>query len=280
MTQSLMEDKRVSPDLEISSASIVFGALVVAWLDPRTVSRIQEEETKGVELMIAIDVSKSMRCEDLGISRLDFAKQSIKRLVSQTHGDRLGLVVFAGDAFIECPLTSDLNAIEMFLGQISPEMIQSQGTAVGRAIDKCITGFDENSNASKVILVLTDGENYEDDLVAAARNAKNTGATVHFIGCGTTNGGPIPDLDSKGRQIGYLQDVNGQIVVSKLDHQILSESAQTGGGIYMRTGNSQDDLKPFLNFKGNLEKSSMATIKFVDFTPLCLGSWSLWVCFC
>ena len=144
-------------------------------------------------------------------------------------------------------------------------MIQSQGTAVGRAIDKCITGFDENSNASKVILVLTDGENYEDDLVAAARNAKNTGATVHFIGCGTTNGGPIPDLDSKGRQIGYLQDVNGQIVVSKLDHQILSESAQTGGGIYMRTGNSQDVLKPFLNFKGNLEQSSMATIKFVDF---------------
>ena len=215
--------------------------------------------------MIALDVSKSMRCQDLGTSRLDFAKRSIQRLVSQTHGDRLGLVVFAGDAFIECPLTTDLNAIELFLRQISPEMIQKQGTAVGRAIQTCIEGFDESNNTAKVVLVLTDGENHEDDIVAASREAKTNGVSVHFLGCGTPRGGLIPDFDSTGDQIGYLQDANGKTVVSKLDHQILLESAQSGGGIYIPPSNSPDVLKPFINFKDDLEKSSMATVKFVDF---------------
>ena len=143
-----------------------------------------------------------------------------------------GLVVFAGESYVQCPLTTDLNALSLFLETVGPGMVPTQGTAVGRAVETCWNGFDEQSEASRAIVVLTDGENHEDDVVAASRAVATEGGSVHFIGVATLDGAPIPAFDSRGRPSGFRTDGQGQPVVSRLDESTLIEAAQAGSGTY------------------------------------------------
>ena len=188
--------------------------LAMGMLAPKTGTRLKEVEAKGVDIMIALDVSRSMMAEDLGMSRLDLAKRTIERIVGSLDGDRAGLVVFAGDAYVQAPLTLDLAAVKLFLDAIGPEAIPVQGTAIGTAIELCAASFDPESQASKVVMILTDGENHEDDALARADEASSSGIKVHAAGMASEAGGPIPEFDRYGRQTGYKEDRNGQPVVS------------------------------------------------------------------
>ena len=166
--------------------------LALGMLDPKWGTKMEEVESEGVDIMVALDVSKSMLTEDLGMSRLELAKRSVERVVKQLDGDRVGLVVFAGDAYVQAPLTMDLAAVKLFLDATGPESIPLQGTAVGRAIAICAESFDQESQASKVTLVITDGENHEDDALARAGEASKSGIAVHAIGMASEAGGTHP----------------------------------------------------------------------------------------
>ena len=170
----------------LAIAAIIFGLL-----GPKVGSRLQEVETKGADFVIALDVSNSMLAEDLGLDRLTLARQTVERILNKLGGDRVGLVVFAGEAYVQCPLTSDYSAIKLFLNSISPGLVSTQGTALGQAIEVSVKAFENAPESSRAILLITDGENHEDDPVSAASTAYESGITVHILGVATPEGAPI-----------------------------------------------------------------------------------------
>ncbi|MCH1576274.1 MAG: VWA domain-containing protein [Flavobacteriales bacterium] len=239
--------------------------LAMGMLAPKTGTRLKEVEAKGVDIMIALDVSRSMLAEDLGMSRLDLAKRTIERIVGSLDGDRAGLVVFAGDAYVQAPLTLDLAAVKLFLDAIGPEAMPVQGTAIGAAIEQCVASFDPESQASKVIMILTDGENHEDDALARADEAAKLGIKVHAAGMASEAGGPIPEFDRYGRQTGYKEDQNGQPVVSTLDERMLVAMVEAGTGTYVRARSGYVDLSPFLERLENLETGKTTKVAYTDY---------------
>ena len=239
--------------------------LAMGMIDPKWGTRMEEVETDGVDIMVALDVSKSMLAEDVGMPRLDLAKRTIERLVQRLDGDRIGLVVFAGDAYVQAPLTLDLAAVKLFLDATTPDAIPLQGTAVGRAISLCSDSFDPESEASRVVLVITDGENHEDDALARASEAMAQGIQVHAIGLASEAGGPIPNYDRYGRQQGYKSDDKGQPIVSTLDERMLVAMAEAGQGTYVRAMQGFVDLAPFLSSLDGLEKGKGSTVAYTDY---------------
>jgi len=238
---------------------------VLGLLDPKMGTRMEEVTSEGIDVLIALDVSNSMRAEDVGMARLDLARMTVKRLLNRLEGDRVGLVVFAGDAYVQCPITTDHAALQLYLDNAVPELIPTQGTAVGTAIDLCVQSFDPESPASKAILVLTDGENHEDDAVAAAEAASTAGIEVHAIGMGSPAGAPVPDVDRYGRARGFKTDKSGTPVVSALDEAGLIRIAQAGKGTFTRAGKGSVDLNPVLDAWKNLNTAELASVAFTDY---------------
>jgi Ca-activated chloride channel family protein len=226
---------------------------------------MEEVTSEGIDVVVALDVSNSMRAEDVGMDRLALARMSVKRLLNQLEGDRVGLVVFAGDAYVQCPITTDHAALQLFLDNAVPELIPTQGTAVGTAIDLSVTCFDAESPASKTILVLTDGENHEDDAVAAAEAAAAAGIEVHAIGMGSPAGAPVPDVDRFGRTRGFKTDASGQPVVSALDEAGLIRIADAGNGTFTRAGKGSVDLNPLLEAWSSLNTAERSSVAFTDY---------------
>jgi Ca-activated chloride channel family protein len=237
----------------------------IALLDPKLGTRMEEVTSEGIDVVVALDVSNSMRAEDVGMDRLALARMSVKRLLNQLEGDRVGLVVFAGDAYVQCPITTDHAALQLFLDNAVPELIPTQGTAVGTAIDLSVTCFDAESPASKTILVLTDGENHEDDAVAAAEAAAAAGIEVHAIGMGSPAGAPVPDVDRFGRTRGFKTDASGQPVVSALDEAGLIRIADAGNGTFTRAGKGSVDLNPLLEAWSSLNTAERSSVAFTDY---------------
>ena len=216
---------------------------------------LKEEEVKqkGIDLMIALDVSNSMNAEDLKPSRLERAKRAIEQLIDKLHGDRIGIIVFAGDAYVQLPITTDYAAAKMYLQTIDTDIVPTQGTAIGTAIDLAMQSFNFDDPTSKAIIIITDGENHEDNPVEAARNAAEKGVYVYTIGMGTPEGAPIP-VYKHGKQIGFKKDKEGNTVVSHLNEEMLKEIAQAGNGMYVRATNSNVGLNMILNKINELEK--------------------------
>jgi Ca-activated chloride channel family protein len=239
--------------------------MAMGMLAPKMGTRLKEVEAKGVDIMMALDVSRSMMTEDLGMSRLDLAKRTIERVVARLDGDRAGLVVFAGDAYVQAPLTLDLSAVKLFLDAIGPDAIPVQGTAIGSAIELCQESFDSESQASRVILILTDGENHEDDALARAGEAANESIQVHALGMASEGGGPIPEFDRYGRQTGYKEDGAGQPVVSTLDERMLVAMAEAGNGTYVRANTGFVDLDPFLESLIDLDTGETSKVAYTDY---------------
>ena len=193
------------------------------------------------------------------------AKQSIQRLVNALDGDRVGLVIFAGDAFVQCPITTDYGALKLFLDGVTTDLVPVQGTAVGRAIEVCANGFDPESPASKMIVVFTDGENHEDDAVAMAEDVLDRGIEVHTIGMGTPSGAPIP-LDRFGRSRGSKSDGEGNPIVTVLDETTLIQVAEAGNGTYVQAGVGFVNLSPVIGAMSGLNQTETSTIAYTDFT--------------
>ena len=239
--------------------SIGFFFFVIGLSRPQIGARLKEQEIKGAEIIIAIDVSNSMLAEDYSPNRLERAKLAVSRLVDKLRDDRIGLVIFAGTSFVQLPVTTDYVSAKMFLNSIDTGSIPIQGTALGDAITTCIRSFSEQSDKSRAIILITDGENHEDDPVAAAKQAAEMGIKVFAIGVGSPEGKPIP-MNGE-----LLKDKDGEIVVSRLDEAVLQEIAAEGNGAYVRAGNSEFGLNPIIDDLRKLEDEKYSSVVFEEY---------------
>jgi Ca-activated chloride channel family protein len=244
------------------------SALVVAGANPQYGDKERDVVSKGIDIMIAVDVSNSMLAEDLvkDKSRLYVAKKGISQLLDQLHGDHIGIVVFAGDAFKQLPITPDYNVAKMFLKNINTDMISAQGTDIGNALEVCMSSFDFEKPTNKVIVVFSDGEDHEQRgiEVAKAANAEH-GVIIHTIGMGTTAGVPIPLFNSKGAKNGFRSDASGNTVLTKLNENILIEVADAGGGSYTRAQGYSIGLEGLVNAIDQVEKTELNKDKFLTY---------------
>ena len=245
--------------VRLSLFSIGFFFFVIGISRPQIGAKLKEHETRGAEIMIVLDVSNSMLAEDYSPNRLDRAKLAISRLVDKLRDDRIGLIVFAGNSFVQLPITTDYVSAKMFLNSISTESVPVQGTAIGDAINTALRSFSAQSEKSRAIIIITDGENHEDDPVAAAAQAAEMGARVFTIGVGSPEGKPIP-LDGE-----LLKDKEGNIVVTRLDESVLQDVARAGNGVYVRAGNSEFGLNPIIDDLRKMEDEKYSSIVFEEY---------------
>lgn len=240
---------------------LVFISLVIAIARPQLGSKLKEVKRRGVELVIALDVSNSMLARDISPNRLERAKQAITRMVDKMSDDRIGLIVFAGDAYVQLPVTSDYVSAKMFLSSINPGMVTTQGTSIGKAIDLAVNSFTEKSEKSRTLVIITDGENHEDDAIAAAKRAAENGIVVHTIGIGNPNGSPIP-INTNGA---FLTDADGKIVMSKLDENTLMSIASATGGMYTLANNSNFGLNEVLAQIRKMDKQEFSSKVYSEY---------------
>jgi Ca-activated chloride channel family protein len=237
--------------------------LILALARPQFGTRLTEVKRRGVEIMIALDVSNSMLATDIQPNRLERAKQAISALLDQMKNDRIGLIVFAGTSYIQVPITTDYVSVRMFLDAIRPDMIPSQGTAIGAAIRQAVSSFPPNSDLERAIIIISDGENHEDDAVEAAQDANNKGIAVHTIGLGNPNGSPIP-LPGGGEN-DFLKDQNGQVVITRLNEELLNQVAVAGEGTYIRASNTRLGLNELFNQISGMEKKIYESKVYTDY---------------
>ena len=236
-----------------------FACFSIGLARPLLGAKLVERETKGAEIMICLDVSNSMLAQDYTPDRLSRAKLAISRIVDRLQGDRIGLIIFAGSSFVQLPITTDYVSAKMFLGSIDPQSVPVQGTAIGDAILTAARSFSVQSEKSRAIIVITDGENHEDDPVDAARQVAETGIRVYTIGVGSVQGQPIPkDGD-------LLKDKDGNIVVSRLDEETLKRIASVGNGAYVRAGGEEFGLNPILDEIRKLEDERFNSLVFEEY---------------
>ena len=238
---------------------LAFAFFVIGLARPRTGAKLSEKTTRGAEIIVALDVSNSMLAQDYTPNRLERAKLSISRLTDKLQDDRIGLVIFAGTSFVQLPVTTDYVSAKMFLGSIDTGSIPVQGTAIGDAIRLSIKSFSAQSEKSRVIVVISDGENHEDDAVEAARQAAELGIKVYTIGVGSPEGQPIP-MDG-----GLLRDKEGNIVVTKLDEETLRQIARAGNGAYVRAGNEEFGLNPIIDDIRRMEDEEFGSVVFEEY---------------
>jgi len=240
-------------------AAVFFLIIVLA--QPQFGTKMENSKREGIEVIIALDVSNSMLAQDVQPSRLDKAKLVLSQLVDGMSNDKIGLIVFAGDAYTQLPITVDYVSAKMFLSTISPKLVARQGTAIGSAIDLAIKSFGPKSSAGRAIIVITDGENHEDDAVGAAKLAAESGIVVHVIGMGKPDGAPIPVPGT----MSFWKDNEGNVVVSKLNEQMCKEIAVAGKGFYVRADNTNTAFRVLDKELDKLSKSEIKTSVFSDF---------------
>lgn len=238
--------------------------IIIAVAQPQFGSKIMTENRKGVELVIALDVSNSMLAEDIKPNRLERAKRAVSKLTERLRDDKIGLIVFAGEAYTQMPVTLDYSSAKLFLGSVDTDIVPVQGTAIGAAINLGIRSFSPDFEGSKAIIVITDGENHQDDAVAMAEHAAENGMVVHTIGMGLPQGAPIP-IKLSGGQTDYKKDENGDIVVSKLNEEMLSKIAAAGGGTYVRANNAQVGLNSLFNEIEKMEEAELESRVFSEY---------------
>ncbi|MBQ9646350.1 MAG: VWA domain-containing protein [Prevotella sp.] len=225
---------RWRPSVKFWLLEIALAMLVVMLARPQDGQRISEEKRSGIETIIAIDISNSMRAKDVVPSRLDRAKMMVENLVDNFTDDKIGLVVFAGDAFVQLPITSDYVSAKMFLSSIDPSMILNQGTDLAGAISLASRSFTQQENVGKAIIVITDGEDHEGGATDAAKEAKSLGRNIFILGVGSAKGAPVPDPQTGS----YMIDNAGETVMSKLNEDMCREVAKAGGGSYIHVENN------------------------------------------
>ncbi len=236
--------------------------VIIGVAGPQFGSKLQQVKKKGVELMIALDVSNSMLAQDIKPNRLEKAKMAIARMVEKLSDDKIGLIVFAGDAYVQLPITTDYSSAKLFLSGIDTDIVPVQGTAIGTAIDLAARSFTPETETSKAIIVITDGENHQDDAIKAARNAHEKGITIHTIGMGLEQGAPIPEKGHAGQ---FRKDGSGNVVVSKLDEGTLRDVAKAGEGLYVRASNTEVGLDRLLDEVNRMEKTLLEERVYSDY---------------
>ncbi len=255
---------KYKPAVKLVLASLAFAFLILGIANPQIGTKLEEVKREGVEIMIAVDVSNSMMTEDIKPNRLERTKQALLRLIDNLQSDRIGIVAFAGESFLLLPLTTDYSAAKLLISTISTDLIQTQGTAIGGAISSALGHFSDNPATKKAIIVITDGENHEDNASKAASEAAEKGVVVHTIGMGSVKGGPIP-VYAGSRIKGYKKDAEGNPVISKLNAGMLQQIAIEGGGKFTRSVNSDPDLSALIDDLAGMEKTEFESKVFTDY---------------
>ena len=239
--------------------------LIVGLSNPQVGTKMEEVKREGVDLMIAIDLSYSMMAQDIKPNRLERAKQAISRLIDKLKGDRIGLVVFAGEAYVQLPITTDYSAAKLFLSTVNTSIIPTQGTKIGNAIDLCSKSFDKENAQSKAIIIITDGETHDEEAIESAKKAKEEGIYIHTLGMGLTKGGPIPIYNKYGSTSEFRKDREGNVIITKLNESMLEEIALAGEGTYIRANNSKSGLSSLFEEINKMEKKEIGTMIFTNY---------------
>lgn len=239
--------------------------LIVGLSNPQVGTKMEEVKREGVDLMIAIDLSYSMMAQDIKPNRLERAKQAISRLIDKLEGDRIGLVVFAGEAYVQLPITTDYSAAKLFLSTVNTSIIPTQGTKIANAIDLCSKSFDKENAQSKAIIIITDGETHDEEAIESAKKAKEEGIYIHTLGMGLTKGGPIPIYNKYGSTSEFRKDRQGNVIITKLNESMLQEIALAGEGTYIRANNSKSGLSSLFEEINKMEKKEIGTMIFTNY---------------
>ena len=253
---------RVRPAIKFGLLMLALSLLIVAAARPQYGQKEKTVKRQGIEVMFALDISNSMMAEDVAPNRLDRAKQVLSKLIDQMVDDKVGLIVFAGEAYTQLPITCDYVSAKMFLNTISPSLIRVQGTAIGDAIMTSIRSFGgEESDASRAIILITDGENHEDDAIAAAKAANEQGIKIFVVGIGKPDGSPIPIPGTNN----FRKDRAGNVVVSKLNEQMCRDIAAAGQGLYVRCDNTNTATRALQKELDTLATSEFETKVYADY---------------
>ena len=261
--QSLAPDvSKYKPGTKFFLQQLALIIMIFIIARPQMGAKIETVKKQGVEIIIALDVSNSMLARDIAPSRLDKAKQMLSKLIDQLDNDKVGLIVFAGDAYTQLPITSDFVSAKMFLSTISPDMVPTQGTAIGRAIALAMNSFTPDPSADKAIIVITDAENHEDDAVQMAKEAAQKGIMVDVIGIGSEQGAPIP---IGGNDTNLRKDNQGNVVITKLNAQLGRDIAKAGDGIYISADNTGSALRALTAEVKKMKKSDIESKVYSEY---------------
>ena len=262
--------RQLIPDYSIAKTIIKFvlvmlaiASLVVALAKPQTGSKLEKVKRKGIDLMICLDVSNSMMAQDIKPDRLERAKQSIVRLVDNLEGDRIGIIVFAGKAYTQLPITTDYAAAKMFTSSINTSLVSTQGTAISDAIEMAVNGFGESKH-NKAIIVITDGEDHEGSVLEQAEAAVKKNVTIYTIGMGLPEGVPIPVFNGN-VQTGYRKDSDGNTIMTRLNETLLQQVASVGKGMYVRATTSETGLNKIFDDISKIQKSEIEEKQYSDY---------------
>ncbi len=270
LVEQLMPNaSHVRPAVKFSILMVALALLIIAAARPQFGQSERTEKRQGIEAIVALDISNSMMAEDVAPNRLDRAKQMLSKLMDNMVDDKVGLVVFAGDAFVQLPITCDYVSAKMFLNTTKPDLIKTQGTAIGQALStsiRCFGAIDDpdspvKNDVNRAIILITDGENHEDDAVAVARRAKELGIQVLVVGIGKPEGSPIPVPGTNN----FIKDRSGNVVVSKLNEEMCREIAQAGGGIYVRCDNTNTATRAIQKQLDTLATQEIETQVYTDY---------------
>ncbi|OFY66719.1 MAG: hypothetical protein A2V64_11415 [Bacteroidetes bacterium RBG_13_43_22] len=263
VTKLLPEMSGIRPGIKFSLQFFALAAIILILARPQFGSRLEEVKKQGVEVIIALDVSNSMLAQDIQPDRLTRAKQALTRLIDNLDNDKIGLIVFAGDAYTQIPVTTDYISAKMFLSAINPDMVPKQGTAIGAAIDLGMRSFSPGEGKSRAMIIITDGENHEDDPVAKASEAAVAGIVIHTIGIGSPEGVPVPVM--RGGKRDYLKDKDGNTVITKLDEEILKKIAINGEGNYVRASSSNIGLDEIYGEIKKMKTQEMESTMYTEY---------------
>jgi Ca-activated chloride channel family protein len=263
ISQLMPEYSATRPVVKFIFQLLALVSIIIILARPQFGSRLEEVKKQGVEVIIALDVSNSMLAEDIQPDRLTRAKQALSRLIDNLENDKIGLIVFAGDSYTQIPITTDYISAKMFLSTISPDMVPKQGTAIGSAIDLGMRSFTPGEGKSKAMIIITDGENHEDDPVAKAEEAAKAGIVIHTIGIGSSEGVPIPF--STGGKKDYLKDNEGNTVITRLDEDILKKIAVNGGGNYVRASSTNLGLDEIFSEIKQMKKQELESKMYTEY---------------
>ena len=264
--------KKLSPNrslfksvLKLIIWCLIIACIAIALVNPKIGTKLETVKREGVDVVFAVDVSKSMLAEDIAPNRLEKAKQLVTQIVNNLASDRIGIIAYAGKAFPQLPITTDYAAAKMFLQGMNTDMLSSQGTAINEAINLAKTYYDNDEQTNRVLIIISDGEDHSEQAAEVAKEAKDEGIRILTIGVGTTKGAPIPIKDSQGRIMNYKKDQNGETVITKLDEETLKSIAEQANGYYINgqvTSEVVDQIKEILN---NMEKTEFEAKEFADF---------------
>ncbi|TRX37968.1 VWA domain-containing protein [Flavobacterium sp. ZT3R18] len=263
--------KRLSPErsvfkpvLKLTIMLLALAALIIGLVNPKIGTKVETVKREGIDIVFAMDVSKSMLAEDVAPSRLEKSKQIVSQIINQLGSDRIGIVVYAGSAFPVLPITTDYGVAKMFLQSVNPEMVSSQGTSLDEAIKLSATYFAEKSKTSKLLIMISDGEDHSEGAEAAAEDAKKLGMKIITIGLGTEKGGTIP-LKKNGIVESYQRDNNGEVVITKLNPNSLATIAKITDGGYINGNNTKEVLEYIKNTLDKIQKTEFEATEMADF---------------